>query len=243
MGLCMISQKFRGVGERLGNYFTPIAQLPEMKKVKSVRCGGVLTEAKKIYTKTGNEPMVFATLSDLSGSVEAVVFPRAYRDRTELWEPDKILCITGRPQEKDGEMKLLVETAFEITPGNIEEIVRMSAQAGQDDQDVRTIRVNDQAPQQDPDRPVPSVRPTSPLPITLSIRMHPSDDMIRLIREACDRHPGEHPVHLRVENPTSHLGKSSAPAIIQSPCRIAWNEQSVSDLEMLLGPGTVRTDL
>ena len=243
LGLYVSAHPFREVGERLGNYFTPIARLPEMKKVKSVRCGGVLTEAKKIYTKTGNEPMVFATLSDLSGSVEAVVFPRAYRDRTELWEPDKILCITGRPQEKDGEMKLLVETAFEITPGNIEEIVRMSAQAGQDDQDVRTIRVNDQAPQQDPDRPVPSVRPTSPLPITLSIRMHPSDDMIRLIREACDRHPGEHPVHLRVENPTSHLGKSSAPAIIQSPCRIAWNEQSVSDLEMLLGPGTVRTDL
>ena len=221
-----------------------------MKKVKSVRCGGVLTEAKKIYTKTGNEPMVFATLSDLSGSVEAVVFPRAYRDRTELWEPDKILCITGRPQEKDGEMKLLVETAFEITPGNIEEIARMSSQDERDGQDPSaplragwTDRADGQATQKDP-VVLSSRHPVRPAsPITLSIRMHPSDDMIRLIREACDRHPGEHPVHLRVENPTSHLGKSSAPAIIQSPCRIAWNEQSVSDLEMLLGPGTVRTDL
>jgi DNA polymerase III subunit alpha len=235
LGLYVSAHPFKEVGERLGVYFTPLGRLAEFKKAKSVRCGGVLTDAKKIYTKAGNEPMVFATLTDVSGAVEAVVFPRAYRDHAELWEPDKMLCVTGRPQEKDGEMKLLVETAFEITPGNIDEIARM-ATASQHDQGYEpatdaSITTNAPQPSPTPQRVV--------TPVTLHIRLHPSDDMIRLIREACDRHPGEHPVHLRVEHPSARAGASSAPAIIQSPCRIAWNEQSVADLEMLLGPGTV----
>ncbi|HWQ99591.1 MAG TPA: DNA polymerase III subunit alpha, partial [Candidatus Methylomirabilis sp.] len=121
LGLYVSEHPFRETSDRLRDYFTPIAQLVDLKREKKVRCGGILTDAKKIFTKS-NEPMVFATLEDLSGSVEVVVFPRVYQDQPGLWEADKIVCVSGRPQEKEGEMKLLAESAFEVTAGNIEEL-------------------------------------------------------------------------------------------------------------------------
>jgi DNA polymerase-3 subunit alpha len=221
LGLYVSAHPFRDVGERLAGFFTPVAKLSELKKEKSVRCGGILSDAKKIYTKTNNEPMSFATLGDMSGTVEVVVFPRTYRDHPELWESDKILCVTGRPQEKDGEMKLLVETAFEITQQNIDEIERMAKAArGEDRQEV------------DETAPAPSAAQRIP-PITLHLHVHPSDDMIRMIREVCDKYPGQHPVNLRIES-------EHGPSVVQSPCRITWNEECVADFELLLGPGTVK---
>ncbi len=253
LGLYVSAHPFREVSDRLGDYFLPIAKLIEHKKEKSVRCGGILTSAKKIYTKN-NEPMVFGTLEDLSGHVEAVIFPRTYRDNSDLWAEDKILCVTGRPQEKDGEMKLLVEHAFEITQGNIEEIARMadSGRPSSGPQDLRTSGVEDastssnqiadgrrsddltRSPDLTPDVPT-SRRPAVPTPITLHLRIHPSDSVLKTVREICDRHPGMHPVHIRIEG-------SSSGSLIKSDCRIAFGEEVVRDLESFLGPETVKTE-
>jgi DNA polymerase III alpha subunit len=123
LGLFLSEHPYAAVSEQVGKLFTPVADLVKFKKMKSVRCGGILTEVKKIYTKTG-DPMVFARFEDRSGSVEAVVFPRVLKEHADLIELDKILSMTGRPQEKDGEMKILVETCFELTPQVVEQMER-----------------------------------------------------------------------------------------------------------------------
>ena len=49
-----------------------------MKSISSlVTVGGLITQAKRIRTKSG-EPMMFATLDDLEGQVEMIVFNSAY---------------------------------------------------------------------------------------------------------------------------------------------------------------------
>lgn len=101
--------------------FTPIPKLHEMTKEKMVRIGGVSISAKKILTKN-NEPMVFMKIEDTDGDVEAVVFPRVYRDKPELWVEGKAMVLSGRVQEKDGEPKFLVETGYELTPDNLDEV-------------------------------------------------------------------------------------------------------------------------
>jgi hypothetical protein len=135
--------------------------------------------------------------------------------------------VSGRPQEKDGEMKLLVESAFEITQHNIDEIAKIAKERNGGESGSGMA-------EQDPTSSTPSPdAEKKPAPITLHLRIHPSDDMIRLIREVCDRHPGLHPVYFRIE---SVHGSS----MVQSPCRISWSEESVDDLEALLGPETVK---
>ena len=54
-----------------------LAELDKKKDGEWVTVGGTITESKKIRTKKG-DPMMFATLDDLEGSVEMLVFNSAY---------------------------------------------------------------------------------------------------------------------------------------------------------------------
>ncbi len=50
-----------------------LTELSERKDGDWVTAGGIITAAKKIRTKKG-DPMMFATLADLEGSVELIIF-------------------------------------------------------------------------------------------------------------------------------------------------------------------------
>lgn len=235
LGLYVSAHPFRETSERLKNYFTPITKLVELKKEKRVRCGGILTDAKKIYTKEKNEPMSFGTLEDLSGKVEVVVFPRVYQDHPEYWEADKILCVTGRPQEKDGEMKLLVENAFEITQFNIDEIERVAREAtdGFHGFDQAASDASQDGSFDAKTNASEAADPRMPAAITLYFRIHPSESVLKTVREICDRYPGQHPVRIRIDD-------TRGVSVINSECRIAFNETVANDLEAFLGPQTVK---
>ncbi len=75
-----------------------------------VRMGGMLTEVRQKATKAGNL-MGFATLEDLTGTIEALVFPRVLeRVSTELM-PDTAVVLSGRLSiREEEEPKLMLDT-------------------------------------------------------------------------------------------------------------------------------------
>jgi DNA polymerase-3 subunit alpha len=78
-----------------------------------VTVGGLITEAKRIRTKSG-EPMMFATLDDLDGQVEMIIFKAAYEAADSVAAVDSRVIVRGRVDHKDrGDTKLVVQ---EITP-------------------------------------------------------------------------------------------------------------------------------
>jgi DNA polymerase-3 subunit alpha len=86
-----------------------------------VTVGGLITEAKRIRTKSG-EPMMFATLDDLDGQVEMLIFKAAYESADSVAAVDKRVIARGRVDHKDrGDTKLVVQeiTPFEPTPEEI----------------------------------------------------------------------------------------------------------------------------
>ena len=57
----------------------------------------VLVESvKKLITKQSRLPMAYITVSDATGSLEAVLFPKKYEDLKTLIEPGSLLTLTGR---------------------------------------------------------------------------------------------------------------------------------------------------
>ncbi len=72
--------------------------------------GGMLTEVRQKATKAGNL-MGFATLEDLTGTIEALVFPRVLeRVSTELM-PDTAVVLSGRLSiREEEEPKLMPST-------------------------------------------------------------------------------------------------------------------------------------
>ena len=96
------------------------AQVPEQKDGDWVKVGGMITESKKIRTRTGT-PMMFATLDDLDGSIEIVVFEKALEAVEKLLATDAIVLIRGRVDHKEaGKSCVIVQDAERFDPSEAE---------------------------------------------------------------------------------------------------------------------------
>ncbi len=100
----------------------PLAELAERKDKDWVNAGGIITAAKKIRTR-GGDHMMFATLDDLEGSVEILVFGKALAEYEGALGVDSVVIVRGRVDHKDADKTcLVVQTVepFEPTPEEIE---------------------------------------------------------------------------------------------------------------------------
>ncbi|HKJ36765.1 MAG TPA: DNA polymerase III subunit alpha [Solirubrobacterales bacterium] len=81
-----------------------------------VTVGGIVSECKKIRTKSGSN-MMFATLDDLEGRVEMIVFQNALDKHGEVIDTDAVVLVRGRVDHKDrGETKLVVQDVQPFEP-------------------------------------------------------------------------------------------------------------------------------
>ena len=90
----------------------PLADLADRRDGDWVLVGGMITEIKKIRTKKG-DPMMFATLDDLEGSVELLVFGNALAAAGEVLAPDSIVLVRGRVDHKDRDKTCIVAQQIE----------------------------------------------------------------------------------------------------------------------------------
>jgi DNA polymerase-3 subunit alpha len=100
----------------------PLADLAQRKDKEWVNAGGIITAAKKIRTRNG-DPMMFATLDDLEGSVEILVFGKALAEYEGALGVDCVVLVRGRVDHKDADKTcVVVQTveAFEPTPEEVE---------------------------------------------------------------------------------------------------------------------------
>ena len=71
---------------------------------------GVVTHVRPHVSKSGKS-MAFAVIEDLTGPIEVVIFPKTWETTRDLWVQDAILQVRGRLDVKDGEPKLLCDSA------------------------------------------------------------------------------------------------------------------------------------
>lgn len=97
-----------------------ISQLANKPDGSWVTVGGIVVACKKIRTKSGSQ-MMFATLDDVEGQVEMLVFKADQAESAEIIQPDAIVLVRGRIDHKDrGETKLVVQEAQRFEPDEAE---------------------------------------------------------------------------------------------------------------------------
>ena len=144
-----------------------------------VSMGGMLTEVRQKATKAGNL-MGFATLEDMTGAIEALVFPKVLERVSPDLTPDTAVILSGRLSIREDEEPKLLLDAVEPLPGNSE--------AGQMAAVTRTAG-----------------RTAAALPgSTLYLRL-PGDSAIGMVRPVLRRHAGEVCVVLYIENTKAKL--------------------------------------
>jgi DNA polymerase III subunit alpha len=93
-----------------------LAQLGGKPDGAWVTVGGIVVDCKKIRTKSGSQ-MMFATLDDVEGQVEMLVFKADEAESAAVIQPDAIVLVRGRLDHKDrGETKLVVQEAQRFEP-------------------------------------------------------------------------------------------------------------------------------
>ncbi|HWX74120.1 MAG TPA: DNA polymerase III subunit alpha, partial [Solirubrobacteraceae bacterium] len=90
----------------------PLSSLPERRDKESVTVGGIIVEAKRIRTRNG-DPMMFATLDDLSGAVEVLVFGNALAEHEAALAVDEVVLVKGRVDHKEAGKTCLVAQSVE----------------------------------------------------------------------------------------------------------------------------------
>ena len=94
----------------------PLSALEERRDKDLVTVGGIITEAKRIRTRNG-DPMMFATLDDLGGSVELLVFGSALAECEQALHVDQVVLVKGRVDHKEaGSTCLIVQTVDALRP-------------------------------------------------------------------------------------------------------------------------------
>lgn len=114
LGLYVTEHPLTDYALQLKDKAIPIRGLgAESVRGRTVSIGGIISEVKKILTKKG-DPMLFVTMEDLSAKTEVLVFPSIFQKNPEIWQQDKILLVSGKVSDKDGEPKVLCDQVSEL---------------------------------------------------------------------------------------------------------------------------------
>jgi DNA polymerase-3 subunit alpha len=111
-----------------------LAALAERRDKDWVTVGGIIVEAKRIRTRSG-DPMMFATLDDLGGAVEMLVFGKALSEHEAALAVDQVVLVRGRVDHKEAGKTCLIVQAVEVFAPSEQEIADARRQA---DADART---------------------------------------------------------------------------------------------------------
>jgi DNA polymerase-3 subunit alpha len=117
LGRYVTAHPFQFYADTMADTLTPVKELSGQPSSTWVVVGGVVDSVKKKITRNG-APMSFVTIQDLSGSLELLVFPRTYETTKDVWVEGKMVCVVGKTGDEEGDDKLFVEKAYELTHEN-----------------------------------------------------------------------------------------------------------------------------
>jgi len=108
IGLYVSDHPLSTVMDTLKQHVTHFAQeLDEAKHNQRVTVAGIVTKIRHHQTKNG-KPMAFATIEDIQGSIDLVIFPSSWKKYADQIQFEEIVSATGRVDTDRGEPKVLV---------------------------------------------------------------------------------------------------------------------------------------
>lgn len=95
---------------------TPIVEITEEQVGTRIQVVGLITQVKRIMTRTSNTEMAFVRVEDLSGSVEVVVFPKIFARTYGLWVRDGVVIVSGKVDQKEDRLMILADEVHAMEP-------------------------------------------------------------------------------------------------------------------------------
>ena len=126
LGFYISDHPLSDLGDRLGdfvNFTTDYKDHVDDTRIhlldnKFVSMAGVITNKSEIMTKK-RQLMCFATLEDMQGAMEIVIFPETYRNYRNVIDEDSAVIVKGNLQVDERDIKLLTNEFVDIEKLNL----------------------------------------------------------------------------------------------------------------------------
>lgn len=203
LGLYLSSHPLTEVcGNGLPSGFHEIVDFVDMPSNQKVKLIAMVTGVRRITTRQ-NKTMAVAELEDLTGTIEAVAFPSTFESFGLQLEPDTILLISGKLDERGEQKQIILESVSSSLPEfNI--------------------------------RPKSTPRVVIELPLTGEY--WEDVQLMQRLDEVLRQNEGDAEVVLMVDREGERVRMRSRSR------RIAWTEETASELEAVVGTGRARLD-
>ncbi len=109
LGLYISGHPLDKFKEKLEKQEMTIAKARETAQENStIILGGIIEEAKPIITKKGDH-MMFLKIADLTGDIEAVVFPKTYAEFKDILVQEQCVAIKGKFSKRNDELSIIID--------------------------------------------------------------------------------------------------------------------------------------
>jgi DNA polymerase-3 subunit alpha len=100
--------------------------LAEASNKQKVTVGGLVTRIRTLVTKNGNQ-MAFATIEDIQGAVELVIFPKVWEKNGALVQMETVILAEGKVDAEKGDPKILVDVIKPVRESDIQPVEVLTA--------------------------------------------------------------------------------------------------------------------
>jgi len=102
LGLYLSDHPLRRITAELAKLSdTQAVEVTSALQDSEVRVAGLVREVRRVVTRKG-QIMAYASLEDLTGTVDIVLFPRIFEQVRLLFEPDKVIVVLGKVDARAG---------------------------------------------------------------------------------------------------------------------------------------------
>jgi DNA polymerase-3 subunit alpha len=124
LGLYISDHPTKDYQEYFRRMAIPMREIDASAVGRPVNIGGVISSIHKIYLKN-QKTMLFVMVEDVDAKMEIIIFPKLLEATADFWQEDKIILPSGKISDKDGEFKLLCDSAKAVTPEELEKFRRI----------------------------------------------------------------------------------------------------------------------
>src|SRR5438477_8075847 len=116
LGLYLSDHPLRRISAELAKLSdTQAVEVTSALQDTEVRVAGPVREVRRVVTRKG-QIMAYASLEDLTGTVDIVLFPRVFEQARLLFEPDKVVVVQGKVDARAGSTRATGSAASPVDP-------------------------------------------------------------------------------------------------------------------------------
>lgn len=141
LGLYVSGHPLRGLRKYLSRKVNLLGTLTKRQIGKRIVIGGLLTRARKVFTKSGSY-MLYGEIEDPTGRIEIVVFPHVYHQYQSYLQDDKILILEGKLEVR-GSVQFLCQTVKSVSLDTMIENAKAAGSYDETEKITKKQKIND----------------------------------------------------------------------------------------------------